>query len=206
MALSDKRQRFVEEYLVDLNATKAAERAGYSKKTANEQGARLLANVSVRDAIEKMKAERAGRVGITLDRVILELSRLAIVDPRGLYDETTGKLKPPKDWTDDQAAAISSIETLEEFEGRGEDRHFVGMTQKVRLWPKGDALKTLLHHLAPPISKVALTDPTGTKPFAITTIEVVLQHDQEPAEAADGSDRGQGPTELPPGPDEGVVE
>ena len=46
--MTTKQQRFVEEYLIDLNATQAAIRAGYSAKTANEQGARLLANVSVR--------------------------------------------------------------------------------------------------------------------------------------------------------------
>lgn len=49
--LKGKQQRFVDEYLIDLNATQAAIRAGYSEKTANEQAARLLANVSIKEAI-----------------------------------------------------------------------------------------------------------------------------------------------------------
>lgn len=51
--LTDKQKKFVEEYLIDLNATQSAIRAGYSPKTANEQGARLLANVSIQEAISK---------------------------------------------------------------------------------------------------------------------------------------------------------
>ena len=54
MALSKKQKRFAHEYLIDCNATQAAIRAGYSKKTANEQGARLLANVSVKAYIEEL--------------------------------------------------------------------------------------------------------------------------------------------------------
>ena len=53
--LTAKQQRFCEEYLIDLNATQAAVRAGYSAKTANEQGSRLLTNVSVASAINAMK-------------------------------------------------------------------------------------------------------------------------------------------------------
>lgn len=70
--LTEKRQRFVDEYLIDLNATQAAIRAGYSVKTANEQGARLLANVSIQEAISKAMAERSKRTGVNQDRVVLE--------------------------------------------------------------------------------------------------------------------------------------
>jgi phage terminase small subunit len=62
--LTAKQQRFVEEYLVDLNATKAAERAGYSAKTANEQGCRLLANVSVAKAVQEAMQKRSEKTGI----------------------------------------------------------------------------------------------------------------------------------------------
>ena len=55
--LTDKQKKFVEEYLIDLNATQSAIRAGYSPKTANEQGARLLANVSIQEAIAESMAE-----------------------------------------------------------------------------------------------------------------------------------------------------
>jgi phage terminase small subunit len=82
MALTAKQQRFVDEYLIDLNATQAAIRAGYSKKTANEQGSRLLANVSVSAAIHQRMNERSGRVEITQDMVLRELAKIGFSDIR----------------------------------------------------------------------------------------------------------------------------
>ena len=73
--LTDKQKRFVEEYLIDLNATQAAIRAGYSEKTACEQGARLLANVKVQEMLAKSKAERAERTNVTKDYVVRILCR-----------------------------------------------------------------------------------------------------------------------------------
>jgi phage terminase small subunit len=75
--LTVKQRRFCEEYLVDLNATQAAIRAGYSPKTANEQGARLLVNVSIQKRIQKLMDERAKRTNITQDMVIQELAKIA---------------------------------------------------------------------------------------------------------------------------------
>ena len=68
--LTPKQQRFVNEYLVDLNATQAAIRSGYSPKTANEQGARLVANVSVKAAIQAAIKAREARIEITQDKVM----------------------------------------------------------------------------------------------------------------------------------------
>jgi phage terminase small subunit len=68
--LTIKQETFVAEYLVDLNATQAAIRAGYSAKTANEQGARLLANVSVQKLIQERMSQRAERLEITSDYVL----------------------------------------------------------------------------------------------------------------------------------------
>ena len=82
MALTAKQQRFVDEYLIDLNATQAATRAGYSKKTANEQGSRLLANVSVSAAIRQGMNARSGRVEITQDMVLKELAKIGFSDIR----------------------------------------------------------------------------------------------------------------------------
>ena len=68
--MTPKQQRFVHEYLIDLNATQAATRAGYSAKTANEQGSRLLANVSVKAAVHAAMDARSERTGITQDYVL----------------------------------------------------------------------------------------------------------------------------------------
>lgn len=71
--LTDKQKRFVDEYLIDLNATQAAIRAGYSEKTANRIGPELLVKTCIQDAISKAKAERSERTKITKDLVVKEL-------------------------------------------------------------------------------------------------------------------------------------
>lgn len=84
MSLTPKQEAFVREYLVDLNATQAAMRAGYSAKTANEQGARLLANASVKDAVAAAKEARAERLDITADMVLSQWWKLATADPNAI--------------------------------------------------------------------------------------------------------------------------
>lgn len=78
--MTDKQKRFCEEYLIDLNATKAAIRAGYAEKAAYSQGQRLLKNVEVAELITKLKAKQSERTGITADRVLAELSKLGFAD------------------------------------------------------------------------------------------------------------------------------
>lgn len=82
--LKPKQQAFVDEYLVDLNATQAAIRAGYSERTANEQGARLLANVSVQAAIRERMRDREERTEITQDKVLKRWWDIATADPNEL--------------------------------------------------------------------------------------------------------------------------
>lgn len=86
MQLTPKQRRFAEEYLVDVNGTKAAVRAGYSPHTANEQAARLLANVSVQEVIQELQEERSRRTGITAQRVLEELWDIAMADPNDLVE------------------------------------------------------------------------------------------------------------------------
>ena len=81
--LTPKQARFVEEYLIDLNATQAAIRAGYSKKTANEQGSQLLAKLSVRQAVAEAQAIRSERSAITQDEVIQGLKKEATLEGEG---------------------------------------------------------------------------------------------------------------------------
>lgn len=71
--LTDKQTAFVREYLVDLNATQAAIRAGYSERTASRIGPQLLGKTWVREAIEKAQAKRARRVEVTQDYVLSNL-------------------------------------------------------------------------------------------------------------------------------------
>ncbi|MFB6448381.1 terminase small subunit [Bradyrhizobium tunisiense] len=84
MALTPKQSRFVENYLLDLNATQAAIRAGYSAKTANEQGPRLLAHPEIKAAIDAAKIERSERTEIEAERVLKEIAAMAFYDPADL--------------------------------------------------------------------------------------------------------------------------
>lgn len=85
--LNAKQQRFVDEYLIDLNATQAAIRAGYKKTEYTDTNAnKLLENTRIREAIDKAMAERSKRTGINQDRVIQELARIAFVNPQNVIN------------------------------------------------------------------------------------------------------------------------
>lgn len=80
MALNDKQKMFCDEYIIDLNATQAAIRAGYSEKTAYSQGQRLLKDVEIQRYIQERKADRMERTEITQDFVLKELLAIASVN------------------------------------------------------------------------------------------------------------------------------
>ena len=136
---------FVQEYLIDLNATQAAIRAGYSAKTAEQQGYQLLQKPSVQAAIAERQKEREQRTAVTADRVLLEAARLALFDPRKLFNDD-GSPKGITELDDDTAAAVAGIEVVEQFEGSGKDRVFVGYLKKYRIADKNSALEKLFRH------------------------------------------------------------
>lgn len=106
--MTAKQQRFCEEYLTDLNATRAAIRAGYSPKSAKTIGPRLLLeNVGVRARVEAMMARLSRRTGVSAERVVRELARVAFASMPDVVDMRTATLKP--DATDDDRAAIASV-------------------------------------------------------------------------------------------------
>jgi phage terminase small subunit len=144
-SLTQKQQRFIEEYLVDANATQAAIRAGYSERTAYSQGQRLLKNVEVRIALEVGRAKMAGRTEVTADRVREEQARIGFADIRDLmswsHDRVT--FKPSADLTPAQAAAIASVKskttTFTREDGTTEQR----IELELKLHDKGAALDRL---------------------------------------------------------------
>lgn len=158
--LTPKQQRFVDEYLVDLNAAAAARRAGYSEKTARQIGERLLTNVDVQAAIQERMKARQQRTEITQDAVLKELARIAFFDPRKLFN-ADGSPKAINELDDDTAAALAGVEVLEEFEGTGKDRVFVGYTKKYKVSDKNTALTNAMRHLGMLSDKVELTGKGG---------------------------------------------
>lgn len=95
--LTAKRERFVSEYLIDLNATQAAIRAGYSEKTAEQIGYQLLQITSVAEQIAAGREKQAKRLEINADWVLKRLADEAEADINDIYKED-GSLKPVKEW------------------------------------------------------------------------------------------------------------
>ena len=110
--LTERQKRFCDEYLIDLNATQAAIRAGYSKKTAKVIGSENLTKPDIAARIEKRRASQIKRTEITADRVLLELARIAFVDGSAFATITArGKVKftPTDELTNDQRAVIAGV-------------------------------------------------------------------------------------------------
>ena len=137
--LTEKQQRFVEEYLIDLNATQAAIRAGYSAKTADQQGSRMLANVKVQQAIAEHMAERSRRTGVNQDRVVLELAKIAFVRMTDVVD-SNGRIK--------QDASADDLSCIESIKYKESDNEFGGSVEReVKIASKMKALELLGKHL-----------------------------------------------------------
>lgn len=142
-----KRDRFVEEYLVDLNATQAAIRCGYSPKTANEQASRLLADVRIKDAVAAAMAERAARTEVTADRVIRELAAIAFANMRRYTSVVDGAPQVDfDDLSDEDWRAVQSIESEVVLERAGDESDQIRKT-KFKLADKISALEKLGKHL-----------------------------------------------------------
>lgn len=115
--LTDKQQRFCEEYLVDLNATQAAIRAGYSENTAPEQGSRLLINVKVQNKIQELQQTRSERTKITADMVLQELGKVGFSNIQDFLNSDL-TVKDLQSLEKEKAQAIHSIKrSVTEFEG-----------------------------------------------------------------------------------------
>lgn len=132
-----RRQRFIEAFLSNgENASQAALAAGFSPKTAGQQGSRLLKNVEVKAEIDKRRTEVLNSFRITTERTYLEIARLAFADPRKFFN-ADGSIKPIHELDDDCAAAIAGID----FDEIKADGIVIGHTRKIKQWDKNAALE-----------------------------------------------------------------
>lgn len=134
--MTDKQKRFVEEYLIDLNATQAAIRAGYSPDTAEQIGHQQLKKTSVANAIAIEQAKRSKRTGVSQDRVVRELAKIAFANLTDVVDTFDGSVIASADR--DDLACIQSIKV----------KQTESMTEReVKLADKTRALELLGKHL-----------------------------------------------------------
>lgn len=156
-----KRAAFVREYLIDMNATNAAIRAGYSPSMAKDMGIALRKVPLVRDAIERAMAERAKRVGLTADRVLDLLGRMAFGNPKSVLNED-GSVKSPHELDDDDAMMIAGVKTRKIVELNHETgKMHQAEIQEVRLVDRVAVMALAMRHLGMNNDKITL-DVGGT--------------------------------------------
>ncbi len=159
--LTPKQAMFVREYLVDLNATQAAIRAGYSAKRADAIAHENLRKPVIAKAIAAAMKARADAVEISAEDVLRMLADEARADLADLYDDS-GNLRPIRDWPLAwRRGLVVGIESFEEFDGVGEDRKLVGMTRKVKLSDRIKHKELIGRHLGMFIDRSEVKFPDG---------------------------------------------
>lgn len=146
--LTAKQQRFVDEYLIDLNATQAAIRAGYSEKTAKDIGCQNLAKLNISEAIERALQSRSERTQIDADWLLKRLADEAVADVADIIEESTGALKPIHEWPEIwRTGLVAGVDVSSEYEmvdGKKEQTAFVS---KVRLSDRVKRLELIGKHI-----------------------------------------------------------
>ena len=142
--LNDKQQRFVHEYLIDLNATQAAIRAGYSPKTAHVQGPRLLENAEVRAFLDQAKDKRSQKTQIDAAWVLERLAAEATADINDLYTEAGG-LKPISEWPLIWRQGL--VQSVEIEQVKGPDGSVAGEVAKIKISDRIKRLELIGKHV-----------------------------------------------------------
>lgn len=137
--MTPKQEAFVREYLIDLNATQAAIRAGYSEATARQIGDENLSKPDIATAIKEALDARAARAQINADYVLNRLVEIDNMDVLDIIDDAMN-LKPVHQWPKVWRQYLSGFDVAEMFEGRGDDREMTGILKKIK-WP--DKVKNL---------------------------------------------------------------
>lgn len=148
--LTPKQEAFCHEYLKDFNATQAAIRANFSRKTAQQQSSRLLLNVVIQARLSELSKSHFEKVDTDAQDILREAARIAFSDVGQAFDENDC-LKPISQIPEDVRRAISGIEVDEiwEFVGEGEElrKEKVGETKKVKFWSKDKQIEHLMKYL-----------------------------------------------------------
>lgn len=165
---------FIAEYTNHGEGAKAAIAAGYSPKTAAQQASRLLANPAIRARINMHKADVLARVandtGISLERTLKEIGRLAFFDMRKLYTPD-GRVKPLHELDEATVAALTGIDVQILYGGSGDERGEIGHVVKWKAAAKDKALDMLMKHYG----GYKADDDGKAQPFAQALAEFIGQ-------------------------------
>jgi len=146
MKLTAKQKLFVEEYLIDLNATQAAARAGYSKKTAKQAGTENLSKPVIAAAISLSMQQRSERLKIDAGYVLRRFHELEAFNFSQIFN-AEGELMPIDQWPESAQRSIVSFEVKEDWEGVGKKRKLVRTIGKIRIESRVKALENIGKHI-----------------------------------------------------------
>lgn len=138
--MTQKQRRFIEEYLIDLNATQAAIRAGYSPDSAADIGSENLRKPDIRARIDQAMAERSKRTGLNQDRILMELAKIALLNPERVVDFDQATIR--EDALPEDLAAIASVKVKRFPTKDGE-----GIEREIKFHDKNKALEMAGRHL-----------------------------------------------------------
>ena len=145
--LTAKQQRFVEEYLVDLNATQAAIRAGYSPQSAYSIGQENMKKPVIKNAIDKAMAERSKRTGINQDRILIELAKIGFLNPVDVINMDDATIRGDANREDTAAIASVKVKTIPTEDGEIVER-------EVKTYDKIKALELIGKHIGMFVDKL----------------------------------------------------
>jgi len=170
IGLTEKQRRFCEEYIVDLNGTQAAIRAGYTKTSSSTQASVLMSNRKCIKYISYLKVQRARRLEVSQDRIVQELARIAYHDKRTFYTNNNEAV-PLSEITDDQQTAIQSIK-FRTVQVEVPQEQIDGTYKMVKVparevssyqfYDRRDALRMLGHHCGMSLDRPAEHPPTDS--------------------------------------------
>ena len=144
--LTPKQKRFCELYPIYLNATRAAREAGYSARTANEQGSALLVNPNIRKEIATKTMKASYDANVDLGQLLTGLQWQSYYDPRKFFDEKGNALNI-HELGDAEADAVEGFEFVTLYEGTGDQKHAFGQLRKMKLARKAQSRELLGRYL-----------------------------------------------------------
>ncbi len=161
--LTEKQIRFCQEYIIDLNGTQAAIRAGYSEDTAASIASENLTKPNIQEYIQELLDQRAARTRATADFAISEIYHLISFDPSAVFDVDNNCLKNIHNIPKDTRKSIASVEVFEEFRKSkdGVGKELVGYTKKIKFWDKPKVVELLARHLKLLTDKHEFAGPGG---------------------------------------------